>query len=399
MIEVEQAQARIVGAISPLGSEFISLCDSSGRVLAQDLAAPISLPPFDNSAMDGYAVCSGDTARASANSPAQLRLTGAVPAGAIFPGVVQQGTCVRIFTGSPLPSGADAVVMQEDTRTSGEFVDVIDNTKPWENVRFVGQDIKQGAAAGHAGDRLGATHLALLGALGIQRLPVTLQPVVAIISTGSELIESGNPLSAGQIYESNRASIAALAKNVGATPYVLPLIPDRLEDTAAALRHAFEKSDVVITTGGASVGEHDLVKAAFESLAGSLEFWRVAVKPGKPFIFGRLGDKFLFGLPGNPVSAFVAFLLLVRPALLKLQGATDVMLPAFPAMLAEPVHNSGERRHFMRVVVDREGSVRSAGLQASYALASLARANALLDVPPKTSWPAGHRVQAFCWET
>ena len=397
MIELEQAQARITAAISPLRSELISLSGSSGRFLAEELAAPISLPLFDNSAMDGYALCSGDATHASASSPTRLRVLGAVPAGASFDGIVQRGTAVRVFTGSPLPQGADAVVMQEDTRTIGEFVEVLDQVKPWENVRFSGQDIKQGEITGRAGERLGAAQLALLGALGVERLAVTRQPLVAIVSTGSELIEPGSPLAAGQIYESNRASIAALCRGVGAIPSLSPLVSDKFEEIVAALGSAFKKSDVVITTGGASVGEHDLVKAAFESLGGSLEFWRVAVKPGKPFVFGRLGEKFLCGLPGNPVSAFVTFLLLARPALLKLQGATEFHLPTFPATLAEPIHNSGERRHFMRIILDKEGSIRNAGLQASHALASLARANALLDVPPKTSWPAGHHVRALCW--
>ena len=399
MIELEQALARIAGAIQPLPCELIALHESAHRHLAQDIVAPISLPPFDNSAMDGYALRAEDVGKASFEQPAQLKLIGAVAAGAQFTGTIAPGTCIRIFTGSPMPRGADAVVMQEDTRAAGETVAVLDAVKPWENVRFAGQDVKQGAVVGRAGDHLSAARIALLGALGLERIAAHQRPVVQIVSTGTELVEPGNPLRPGQIYESNRTAISSLAESVGAKTILSPLVPDTLEATTGALRAAFERSDAVITTGGASVGEHDFVKAAFESMGGSLDFWRVAIKPGKPFVFGKLGKKFLFGLPGNPVSAFVTFLLLVRPALSKLQGATDLELPAFPGVLEEPIQNRGERRHFMRVVVDKRGRIKSAGLQASHALASLAGANGLLDLPPNVSWPAGKQVYALRWES
>jgi molybdopterin molybdotransferase len=398
MLEVEEAQAHIIAAIRPLGTESIALADATRRVLAQDIAAPISLPPFDNSAMDGYAVCAADVAKASAGSPCRLKRIGAVPAGGSFNGAIESGTCVRLFTGSPLPHGTDAVVMQEDTRAAGEFVEVLDTVRSWENVRLAGEDVKTGTVVARAGDRLTAARIALLGATGIDRFLVAKRPLVGILGTGNELIEAGQPLASGQIYESNRAALASLVTQSGGGARVFPLVRDTEEETRRALEIAFAECDAVVTAGGVSVGEHDCVKPAFESLGGTVEFWKVNVKPGKPFVLGKYGDKFLFGLPGNPVSAFVTFLLLVRPAILKMQGAAESRLAEHSAALAESFHNAGDRRHFMRVTVDARGEVRSAGAQASHVLSSLAGANALLDVPPKTLWPAGQRVQVLRWE-
>jgi len=392
MLEVEEARARISAAITPLASEMIPLREAAGRVLAESMVAPLALPSFDNSAMDGYAVRAADVAGAGADSPVTLRQIGAVAAGAMFTGAVEQGICVRLFTGSPLPAGADAVVMQEDTRAAGEVITVFDAVKPWENVRLAGEDVKRGETVAQAGERLSAARLALCGALGMERVRVGARPVMAILGTGNELIEAGTPLAPGQIYESNRLAIATLVADCGGCAKVFPLVRDSLEATRAALEQAFTECDAVITTGGVSVGDHDLVKAAFESLGGTVDFWQVAMKPGKPFVFGRLGSKLLFGLPGNPVSAFVTFLVLVRPALLRMQGATDLFWPAHPGVLSEPLHNRGGRRHFMRVRVDGTGRVWGTGPQASHALGALARANGLVDVARETMLAAGSAV-------
>ena len=397
MIEVEDAQQRIVSAITPGPPETVSLRTALDRVLAQDIIAPISLPSFDNSAMDGYALQAADVLHVGPNTPVRLRCVGSVPAGATFSQIVQPQTCVRIFTGSPLPQGADAVVMQEDTRADGDFIEVLDAVKPWENVRLTGEDVKCGGVVARAGERLAVPLLAVLGAVGVTTVSVARQPVVGILSTGNELVEAGAPPAPGKIYESNRALISALVSQAGAEPRCYPIVRDTLEATRAALQCALAECDVVITTGGVSVGEHDLVKAAFESLGGTLDFWKVAMRPGKPFVFGRHAGKILFGLPGNPVSAFVTFLILVRPALWHMQGAAEPGLPTHPGVLAEPLHNRGGRRHFVRVCVDGAGQVRGAGLQASHALGSLARANGLVDLPPETLWPAGQSVPVMRW--
>jgi molybdopterin molybdotransferase len=397
MLELEDAQQQIVLAIKPLGSEIISLDQAARRVLAEQIVAPISLPPFDNSAMDGYAVRAADVQSAAPPTPVSLKCVGATPAGDTFSGRVERGTCVRVFTGSPLPEGVDAVVMQEDTRVTNRVIEILDAVKPWENVRLAGEDVKAGTLVGAIGERITAGRLALFGALGIERLSVTRRPTIGIIGTGNELVQSG-PLRPGQIYESNRIALASVITQSGAIVRVFPLVRDVLNETRSALEAAFAECDAVVTTGGVSVGTHDVVKAAFEALGGSLDFWKVAIKPGKPFAFGRWQEKFLFGLPGNPVSAFVTCLLLVCPALLKLQGTTDVGLRAHSGALAEAITNRGDRRHFVRVRIDSKGMVFSAGMQASHALRSLAAANALLAVPPETEWPAGRNVEVLRWE-
>ena len=397
MIEVEDAQQRIISTITPVAPETVPLHAALGRVLAQNIVAPISLPTFDNSAMDGYAVQAADVLHVGPSTPARLRCVGSVPAGATFPETVQPQTCVRIFTGSPLPAGADAVVMQEDTRADGEFIDVLDAAKPWENVRLTGEDVQRGEVVARTGERLHVPGLALLGALGVATVAVARRPVLGIMSTGNELVEGGASLTPGKIYESNRAMIAALVAQTGAEPRCYPIVRDTPEDTRSALERAFAECDAVITTGGVSVGEHDLVKASFESVGGTLEFWKVSMRPGKPFVFGRRAGKILFGLPGNPVSALVTFLMLVRPALLRMQGAVELGLPTHPGVLSEPLHNHGGRRHFVRVSVDGAGQVRGAGRQASHALGSLAKSNGLVDMPPETHWPAGQAVRVARW--
>lgn len=397
MLTYEEALAHLLAAMPPARSEKAPVADVAERILAEPFASPLDLPPFDNSAMDGYAVRAADVASASADHPVALRLVGQVGAGQVFQGRVGVQTCVRLFTGTPLPAGADAVVMQEDTQAEGDTVRVLDGARPWENVRLRGEDVKTGAVIAAAGTRLSAGHLNLLAAVGTASVRVAKRPRVALVSTGSELRPPGKPLAPGQIYESNRPMLAALLAECGAEARAFPLVPDTLTRTRSALQRAFAECDAVVTTGGASVGQLDFVKAAFAELGGSQEFWKVAIKPGKPFIFGTLAGKFLFGLPGNPVSSFVTFLLLVRPALLRWQGATDVGLPAHPGVLAEPLANRGDRRHFVRVRVDTEGQVRSAGTQASHMLHSLAAANGLVEVAPETTLAAGTSVRVMRW--
>ena len=401
MLAFEEALARVLAEVPAPKGEAVSLSDAPGRVLADQIRSPIDLPIFDNSAMDGYAVRAADVASAKPASPARLRLAGKVAAGEVFVGEVAVGTCVRLFTGSPLPPGADAVVMQEDARIDsgapGEVL-ILAPADPGENVRSRGADVKQGTMLAEAGEVLSPGRLGLLAAAGCGRLRVGRQPVVALLATGSELTEPGQPLAAGRIYESNRTALAALVERTGAVPKTLPLVPDQLDATRLALMGALNECDAVVTSGGVSVGEFDVLKRALEQIGGELAFWKVAIKPGRPFVFGRLRGKLLFGLPGNPVSALVTFLLLARPALLRWQGATDVSLPAHPGVLAEPLANHGDYRHFMRVKVDSTGKIRSTGIQASHMLSSLAAANGLVDVPAHTTLVAGSAVTVLRWD-
>jgi molybdopterin molybdotransferase len=351
--------------------------------------------------MDGYAVRAQDVGSAKPDAPARLRVVGKVAAGETFGGEVPSGACVRIFTGSPLPRGADAVVMQEDTRVepnSPDEVLVLEPAKPWESVRLRGEDVKRGAIVAEAGQAVTAGLVNLLAAIGMAQVSVGRRPIVGLLATGSELKEPGQSLEPGQIYDSNRLALAALVRQVGGIPKSFPVVADALDATRVALADALSQCDLLVTSGGVSVGERDFIKVAFEQAGGDLRFWRVAIKPGRPFVFGRYREKFLFGLPGNPVSAFVTFLLLVRPALLRWQGATDVSLPAHPGVLTDALANDGLRRHFVRVRVNASGQVRSAGMQASHVLSSLAAANGLVDVPPRTHLPPGAAVQVLRWE-
>lgn len=398
MLSLETAVQQILAALPPPVAERVPLAEAGGRVLAAPVVAPIALPPFDNSAMDGFAVRADDTRAASETAPVELRLVGEIPAGQAFNGELHPGECARIFTGSPVPAGADAVVMQEDARPAGDAIAILAAAKPLENIRLRGEDVRAGETVGEAGARIGPGLLNLLGAIGCGTVSVNRPPAVAVLATGSELRSPPAPLRPGEIYESNRAMIAAMIARTGARPLVQPLVRDSLAETVGALEAAFAGADLVVTSGGVSVGGHDYVKPALEALGGHQEFWRVAIKPGKPFILGRLGGKLLFGLPGNPVSAFVTFLMLVRPALLHWQGARELALPAHPGTLVGPLSNRGDRRHFVRVRVAADGTVRSGGTQASHMLHSLAVANGLVDLPPETTLAAGTLVNVLRFE-
>jgi molybdopterin molybdotransferase len=401
MLELEEALARILAQMPTPVRETVPLREARGRVALDPVPAPIDLPPFSNSSMDGYAVRFVDVAAAQPCSPVRLRLTGRIPAGEAEAGKVNPGSCLRVFTGSPIPCGADAVVMQEDTRIEPHQADeilVLDPVGPGENVRAAGEDVKRGTLLVNPGDRLTVGRIALLAAAGLDQMEVGRRPRVGVLATGSELRYPGQLLGPGQIYDSNRTSLTALLELAGAAVLPYPLVPDTLSSTTAALRRALEECDLVLTCGGVSVGEMDWVKAAFEQVGGRLEFWKVAIKPGKPFVFGRYGSRHFFGLPGNPVSALVTFLLLVRPALLRWQGATTLAMPASVGVLGEPIENAGSRRHFVRVSIDPSGTVWSSGAQASHTLSSFARADGLVDVAAGTTLAAGSQVRVLHWE-
>lgn len=397
MLSLEAAKERLLASIQLLPPERASLLEAVGRFAAEAVSARVDLPGFDNSAMDGYAVRAEDLKNASASNPAKLRQAGQVGAGEVFSRSVSKGECVRIFTGSALPRGLDAVVMQEDVTVEGDGIRFCEPAKPLENVRLRGEDVRIGNPVIQAGDRIHATRMGLLAATGHSEVLVRRPPRVALLSTGSELMEPGARLGEGKIYESNRTLLAGLLGDIHCAPTILPLVPDDLKNTVSALENAFGTSDFVITTGGVSVGELDFVKDAFVRLGGQVDFWKIALRPGKPFVFGKLGDRCLFGLPGNPVSALVTFLVLVRPALLKSMGARDVDLARIQAELTERIANHGERRHFVRGRWEN-GKVRIAGTQSSHMIGALGDANCLIDVPPQTQFEAGKMVEVQLWQ-
>ena len=390
MIELEQALERVLTAVPQPLTESIAVSESLGRIAAARVVSPISLPCFDNSAMDGYALRAADLQSATPETPVKLQCVGAIPAGSVYDGPgLKPGQCIRIFTGSPLPAGADSVIMQEDTRADEASVACLDAVKPWENVRFAGEDVKEGLPLLNPGEKITVGRIAVTAAVGVSTLEVGRRPRVGLVATGDELRKAGSPLRPGQIYESNRRTLAQLVAQAGGAPVEYPLVRDQLDVTTNALKKAFSECDLVVTSGGVSVGEHDYVRAAFESMDGSLSFWKVRIKPGKPFVFGQVRGKLLLGLPGNPISAMTTFLLLARPAILRFQGAAETSLETATGTLVEDFHNHGDRRHFVRVRMGGDGRIHSAGMQASHALSALLDANALLDLPPRSSLRAG----------
>lgn len=348
-----------------------------GRVLAQPQVATISVPPLDNSAMDGYAV------RAAECVPgAVLAVSQRIAAGQVG-GALAAGSAARIFTGAPVPPGADAVVMQERCSADGDKVRINHQPKPGENIRRAGEDICPGDTILAAGTRLGAAAMGLAASVGLAALPVYRRLKVASFSTGDELVQPGTALGAGQIYNSNRYTLAGLVQGLGCEWLDLGSVPDTLAATLATLQRAAAMADVVITSGGVSVGEEDHVKAAVEQL-GKIDIWKVAMKPGKPLVYGRVGEADFIGLPGNPVSTFVTFALFARPFLLKRMGVVDVLPKTYRVKAAFDWAKPGDRREFLRarLAVGEEGALQAQLFpnQSSGVLTSAVWADGLVDI-------------------
>jgi molybdopterin molybdotransferase len=343
LISVEQALERILDGIRPVNEvEHVALEAALGRVLAQAVQSDIDVPGYDNSAMDGYAVRSTDLAEVGTVLPVSQRIAAGYTGTELAP-----GTAARIFTGAPLPPGADAVVMQELCEPQGDRVSINTWIEAGENVRFAGEDIAQDADVLAAGTRLRPQELGLLASIGTAVVPVRRNLKVATFFTGDELVEPGTALAPGQIYNSNRYTLKGLLETLGCDIIDLGLVPDTLQATVDTLKQAASLADVVITSGGVSVGEEDYVRLALEQL-GELSMWRIAMKPGKPVAFGRIGETLFMGLPGNPVSVFVTFLLFARPLLLKQQGASNV-LPAVIRVRSGFDRKAVKRQEYLRV--------------------------------------------------
>jgi molybdopterin molybdotransferase len=395
---VPEAREQVLSAVHPLPPRPGSLPAALGCVLAADLVASISLPGWDNSAVDGFAVRSADISSASDNNPIHLRVIGEVPAGKPAAVRLEPQTCARIFTGAPIPDGADAVVMQEATRPHHEgFVAVLEAVESGENIRRVGDDLTKGAVALRAGTLLQPAQVGLAAALGAVELRVHPRPRVGVLVTGAELVEPGRPLQPGQIYDSNSFALAGYLRQAGCEPVDLGIADDTKEDLHEKLDYALSECDAVVTVGGVSVGAYDLVKDVLADLGCEQRFWKVAMRPGKPFVFATRGDKLVFGLPGNPVSAAVAFLVLVRPALLKLRGLTELELPVFEAEAAEDFVNRSERITFVRARREKFGDkslVRPLPRQGSHVITSIAEADCLVEVPEASTIARGTTVKA-----
>ena len=387
-------------AFRPLGEEEVRLTESAGRYVSRDVLARSDAPPFDNSAMDGYAVRAADVASACPDTPVRLPLGGESRAGGPLPGPLKPGTACRIFTGAPMPAGADAVVMQEDTDRDGDEVAIRESSHEGKHVRAQGTDVASGALLLQAGDRLWPGEIGLLASQNIERVHVFRQPQVALLSTGDELRELGEDLEPGTIINSNVYVLTEMLRALGVNPIPLPAAPDSLPETEAVLREALE-ADVVITMGGVSVGEYDFVHEAFKNVGIEPGFWKVRIKPGKPLAFAQYEGKPVVGLPGNPISAMVTFEVLVAPCLRKMLGDPKPHPQPVVARLRDSYRRRPGRVEIARGVATREGDEVIVALhdrQGSGSLPSFVGINALVILPPdKGELAAGEQVEVMLW--
>jgi molybdopterin molybdotransferase len=403
LIDVEEALAEILRHVKPLEPEDVPILDALNRVLAEPIVSDIEIPPFDNSAMDGYAVRAADVAGVTAEMPVRLVVSGSVAAGYVAGVSVEPGTAIRIMTGAPLPTGADAVVPIEQTsdagRSKGQRLEAPSDTvwvnepvAPRDHVRPAGEDVRRGEEVLAPGRLIRPQEIGVLASLGYETVRVHRQPRVAILATGDELLEVHEPLAPGKIRNSNEYTNAALVVRTGGIPVRLGIARDEVADLTAKIGLGLDQgADLFLTSGGVSVGDYDVVKDVLGA-EGQMQFWQVNMKPGKPLAFGLLPGREkgkqvpLLGLPGNPVSAMVSFEQFARPAILKMLGHADLAKPTIQATVDEPLKNSG-RRGFVRVVVTRgvDGyHARTTGEQGSGVLTSMARANGLAIVPEGT---------------
>jgi molybdopterin molybdotransferase len=377
MIPVADARARILADVAgATPEETLPVARALGRVLARDVRAPFDVPPADNSAVDGYAVQGTDLVP---GGRARLRVVADLPAGAVYEGRVGPGQTLRIMTGAPMPQGADTVVPQELSESAGDWVH-LRAVEPGANVRARGEDVRTGAIVLQAGAVLRPQELGLLASLGFADIRAHRRPRVALLSTGDEVVEPGHPRRPGQIYDANRFCLGGMVEGAGADPIDLGIVPDVREVVRERLLHAADAADVVLTSGGVSVGDYDFVKSVLDEV-GSMDFWQVAMQPGRPFAVGRIGKTRFYGLPGNPVASVLCFHLFVRPALWKLGGRTRLEPECVTATAAEPMRKKAGRREFKRGVLrftDRGYEVSTTGPQGSGILSSMVAANCLI---------------------
>lgn len=412
MISVEEALARILSYIQLMDAEEKPILAALGQVVAEDVVSPLDIPPLDNTAMDGYAVRAADTRGASEASPVRLRVIGELAAGYVFDGEVRAGEALRIMTGAPMPRGSDAVVPFEETdepagtafgsfARSGDTVAVLKAADPGANIRYAAEDVHRGQAIIPRGTVLHPAQVGVLASLGRSTVRVHRRPVVAILSTGDEVKDPGEPLAPGQIYDSNTYSISAMVEANGGVPRRLGIAKDTVDALTAKLREGFD-ADMLVTSAGVSRGDYDVVKDVL-AREGEVNFWTVRMRPGKPLAFGAFtsGERRVphIGLPGNPVSSMVSFELFGRPAIYKMLGRADWERPRVRAIADEAIANSDGRRVYARAIVaQRDGRYHAAltGPQGSGMLSSMAAANALAIVPEDVPLVrAGDEVEAM----
>jgi len=397
-----EASALVLAGVVPLPAEMVALRDALGRVLARDVESPVSLPPWDNASMDGFAVHSDDVRGASSERPVKLPVVETIAAGSVATRALMRGTAMRIMTGAPVPDGADTVIRVEDTSSSAEVVEIRDDRDVRSNVRAAGEDVRGGTIVMRAGTTLGAAQIGVLSSVGCARPHVHRRPRVAILATGDELVsidQFADVVAGRRIVSSNSYSLEAAVRAAGAEPVSIGIGADDPDTLARVLRGA-EGCDVVVTSGGVSVGDFDFTREVVERLGGTLSLWRVRMRPGAPLAFGRLLGMPWLGLPGNPVSALVTFELFGRPLLRTLLGSSRPHRRTVPVVLAEDVALRAPLTHYLRAVLadgdDMRLQARLTGAQSSGMLTSMSTADALLVVPPDPPHrPAGSMLRAL----
>ncbi len=401
MIRLDEALQRLLAAVETLGDvERLPILEADGRILAHDIVSELHVPPHDNSAMDGYALYSADVVQAGMVLPVSQRIA----AGTVGT-PLQAGTAARIFTGAPVPAGADAVVMQEECTLLDDGsvqINAVPHAK--QNIRHAGEDVTRNATVLRKGERITPAVQGLVASLGLAEVDVVRRPRVALLSTGDELVMPGTvapqDMPAGAIYNSNRFFLHALLRRMGCVVSDLGIVPDQREATIQALREAAATHDVILTSGGVSVGEEDHIKPAVQTL-GSLDLWQIAIKPGKPFAHGRMGENgktHFLGLPGNPVASFVTFLILVRPFLLRLQGKSDVAMKKVAVRADFTCARADKRQEFLRVRLNEKGGLDLFPNQSSAVLTSVVWGDGFVDKPAGTTIAAGDMVQFVSYE-
>ncbi|MFQ5449870.1 MAG: gephyrin-like molybdotransferase Glp [Nitrospinaceae bacterium] len=383
MITVDEALEIILSKIKFKGVEKIPIGESLGRVLMEDIVARRNNPPMDNSAMDGYALIAADIQSASPENPVKLEVTEEIAAGYRSESVLKPGQAFRIMTGAPIPQGADAVIMQEDTEKNGSSVLVKDNAVIGENIREAGEDVRAGEVVIPRGSPITPAQVGMMAVVGRSQVFVSQRPRVAILSTGDEILDLDEQPSGPCIFNSNGYMLSAQVRSAGGIPVYLGIARDTEKDLLEKFHWALE-CDLVVSSGGVSVGDYDLVKASLEKLGQEMLFWKVAMKPGKPLAFGKIGEKPIFGLPGNPVSSFVSFEQFVRPSIRKVLGCRELTAKKVRAKLTRTIHKKSGRLHFLSCVVSlNQGqyTVTPAQEQGSGILKSTVKANGLLVFP------------------
>lgn len=398
MISVEEALGLILENIREIGFEKVDIKEALGRVLAEDVYARRNIPPWDNSAMDGYAVKVNDVEGASKENPAVLKIIESLPAGYISKSKLKYGEAIRIMTGAPMPNGADAVVMAEYTEKDGGKVRIFKRPENGDHIRKAGEDVKDGQLVIKKGQLIRPSEIGMLASMARSIVSVYQRPRVAILATGDELVDLDEEICGAKIINSNTYAVGAQIQECGALPILLGIARDRQDELEEKLRLGMN-ADIIITSGGVSVGDYDHVKDVVKGLGGDLRLWKVAIKPGKPLAFSMLNSRPMFGLPGNPVASMVTFEIFVRPAILKMMGHKKIFRPIIDATIKDDLKKKENRRHFIRASVQSDGdgyAVETTGDQGSHMMTSMTKANGLIIFHENdTSIKAGDKVKVM----